>query len=48
MKNKEIAHELAITEGSVKGHVHWIYRKLDVANRVQAVAKAERLYLLEI
>ncbi len=35
--NREIAGELDLTEGTVKQHVHAIYRALQVANRVEAV-----------
>ena len=35
--NKEVAGELGLTEGTVKQHVHAIYRALQVANRVEAV-----------
>lgn len=34
--NKEIAHRLGMTEGTVKSHVRNILRKLDVGNRTQA------------
>lgn len=35
--NKEVAEALGLTEGTVKQHVHAIYRALQVANRVEAV-----------
>ena len=38
--NREIASELAITEGTVKGHVNNILSKLGVADRTQAVTCA--------
>jgi ATP/maltotriose-dependent transcriptional regulator MalT len=31
--NKEVAHELGITDGTVKTHVHKIFQKLGVRNR---------------
>lgn len=34
---KEIAHHLAIAEGSVKQHIHRIYGKMHVQNRTEAV-----------
>lgn len=34
---KEIAHDLGITEGSVKQYIHRIYGKLHVQNRTEAV-----------
>ncbi len=40
--NKEIAHELAIGEGTVKVHLKSVLRKLDVANRTQAAMLAVR------
>lgn len=35
LRNKEVANRLSITEGTVKIHVHNIYEKLDVSNRVE-------------
>ncbi len=35
--NRDIASDLDLTEGTVKQHVHAIYRALQVANRVEAV-----------
>jgi len=35
--NREVADILGLTEGTVKQHVHAIYRALQVANRVEAV-----------
>lgn len=35
--NRDIAQEFDLTEGTVKQHVHAIYRALQVANRVEAV-----------
>jgi DNA-binding NarL/FixJ family response regulator len=34
--NKEIANDLAITEGTVKQHLSKIYGKIGVGNRVEA------------
>ena len=45
--NVEIASTLVIAVGTVKAHTSGIYRKLDVVNRVQAVARAHDLALLE-
>lgn len=36
LQNKEIADRLNITEGSVKQHIHGIYKALEVSNRVEA------------
>ena len=41
--NKQIAHELAISEATVKGHMTAIMRKLGVHNRTQAVIAARAL-----
>jgi two-component system NarL family response regulator len=38
--NKEIGHELGISEGTVKSHVNNILDKLDVTDRTQAVSVA--------
>ena len=46
LSNQEIAHQLSITVGTTKGHLHRIFRKLDVRNRTAAVAKARDLGLL--
>jgi DNA-binding NarL/FixJ family response regulator len=43
--NKNIAHELQITEATVKAHMTSILRKLGAANRTQAVLLAGRLVL---
>lgn len=41
--NKIIAHELGMSESTVKVHVRNIMRKLGATNRTQAVYKAQRL-----
>lgn len=45
LRNKEIAAMLSITEGTVKIHLHRIYEKLSVSNRVELVnlARAKTL-----
>jgi DNA-binding NarL/FixJ family response regulator len=43
--NKQIAHELQITEATVKAHMTGIMRKLGAANRTQAVLLAAHLTL---
>lgn len=44
--NKKIADQLIISPGTVKAHTSSIYRKLDVTNRTEAVARARKLDLL--
>jgi LuxR family maltose regulon positive regulatory protein len=46
MTNQEIAQQLVIAQGTVKAHAASIYRKLDVANRTEAVARARQLGIL--
>ena len=44
--NQEIARQLIVAPGTVKAHTASIYRKLDVANRTEAVAHARRFGIL--
>jgi DNA-binding NarL/FixJ family response regulator len=37
LRNKAIAHYLGIGEGTVKIHLHNVYRKLRIKNRLQLV-----------
>ena len=46
MPNQEIARQLVVATGTVKAHAASIYRKLDVANRTEAVARARQLGIL--
>lgn len=39
LANKEIAHRLGIAEGTVKAHIHAVFRALNVTNRTQAVVR---------
>jgi len=41
--NKQIAHELDVSEATIKAHVTAIMNKLEVSNRTQAVVAAARL-----
>ena len=44
--NQEIARQLIVSPGTIKAHTASIYRKLDVANRTEAVARARQLGIL--
>lgn len=44
--NREIAADLVIAEGTVKNHLTNILRKLEVADRAQAVLKARQLGII--
>jgi LuxR family maltose regulon positive regulatory protein len=44
--NQEIARQLVVAPGTVKAHTASIYRKLDVANRTEAVRRASQLGIL--
>lgn len=43
LSNKDIAGQLSISEGTVKVHLHAIYKLLGVRNRTQAAHMARRL-----
>lgn len=44
--NQEIAQQLIVARGTVKAHTAAIYRKLDAANRTEAVDRARKLGIL--
>lgn len=44
--NQQIAKQLVVARGTVKAHTASIYRKLDVTNRTEAVARARELGML--
>ncbi len=46
LRNKEMAKRLAISEGTIKTHLHNIYRKLQVQNRVELVLRAQAQQLV--
>lgn len=41
LRNKEMSERLSISEGTVKIHLHHIYRKLKVENRVELILYAQ-------
>lgn len=43
---KDMALQLFLTEATIKSHMYSIYRKLEVSNRIQAIAKASENNLL--
>jgi LuxR family maltose regulon positive regulatory protein len=44
--NQEIARQLIVAPGTIKAHTASIYRKLEVGNRTEAVARARQLGIL--
>ena len=46
LTNKKIAEQLIVASGTIKAHAASIYRKLDVSNRTEAVARARQLDIL--
>lgn len=44
--NREISNNLSISEATVENHIHHIYTKLGVSNRVQAVGYAFHLQIV--
>jgi LuxR family maltose regulon positive regulatory protein len=46
LTNPQIGGRLYISTGTVKAHSASIFRKLEVANRTEAVARAKDLHLL--
>jgi len=44
--NHQIAQQLIVARGTIKAHAASIYRKLDVANRTEAVGRARELGIL--
>ncbi len=42
--NKQIAHELSVSEATIKAHMTAIFRKLNVKNRTQAVIALQQLH----
>jgi DNA-binding NarL/FixJ family response regulator len=48
LSNKEIAHKLSITEGTVKWHVNIILSRLNVSDRTQAAVAALQRGIVEL
>ncbi len=48
LSNREIAEEYYISSSTVKTHLENIFRKLGVSNRMQAIAQAQALGLIQI
>ena len=48
LTNDDIAHEFGLSKAGVKFHILSIFRKLNVANRTEAVAIAMRKHLLKM
>ena len=46
ISNKEIGRRLGLTEGTVKVHLHRIYRKLGIANRTALAVLAPTIALI--
>ena len=46
LSNRQIAKKLILSLGTVKTHVHNIYGKIEVSNRVQAIERARNIGLL--
>ena len=45
LRNRDIAAELGITEGTVKVYLHAIFEKLGVANRTELALRAKQVGL---
>ena len=48
MSNAEIAGEMFVSVNTVKTHLKHVYRKLDVADRREAVRRGRELHLLGV
>ena len=46
--NREIAHALGVSEGTIKFHIKSILRKLDVIGRAEAIAVAARRGIIQL
>jgi two-component system, NarL family, nitrate/nitrite response regulator NarL len=43
MRNREIAEQLGVTEGTVKVYLHAIFEKLDLSNRTELAIRADQI-----
>ena len=48
LTSRQIGNRLAISPRTVEGHASGVYRKLDVRTRVQAVARAASMGLVDV
>ncbi len=48
MRNKEIAHQLQVSENTVNAHVKWVLEKLGVSDRTHAVTTALRRGIIHL
>lgn len=48
LTNEQIAHELGIKPGTVKGHITFLFRRLDVADRTTAAIRGQALGVVAI
>ena len=46
LSNREIGERLFLPLDTVRGHSHWIFDKLQVQRRIEAIARARELDLL--
>jgi DNA-binding NarL/FixJ family response regulator len=41
LPNKLVAHELGITAGTIKAHLHRVYQKLGVSSRIELILRGK-------
>ena len=41
LSNKEVARELGLTDGTVKGHLHMIFQKLGAKSRYSVIVQGQ-------
>jgi len=47
MRNKEIAHKLFVSEGTIKKHLYNMGQKFDTRSRVDLLNRAREMELIE-